>query len=142
MEESMETLSYLSSYIYLFGNDIRLLHLYTKGENFIEVHELLNELYDICFDYYDVFAEMAIAHDEIIPNPTDILLEDDIAWNPIVGDNFSSDDIKNYVLDKGNEIIKFADNITEYENFVTSKIDEFNYELDSLVNYKFARISD
>ena len=138
----METLSYLSSYIYLFGNDIRLLHLYTKGKNFIEIHELLNELYDVCFDYYDVFAEMAITHNEIIPNPTDILLEDNIAWNPILGNNFSSDDIKNYVFDKGNEIIKFADNITEYENFVTSKIDEFNYELDSLVNYKFARISD
>ena len=47
----MSTLSELSSYAYLLGNDARLLHLYTEGENFLSIHELLQDLYEVCFEY-------------------------------------------------------------------------------------------
>ena len=50
------TLSKLSSYVYLFGNDVRLLHLHTTGVHFFEYHEKLNELYDILFNFYDALA--------------------------------------------------------------------------------------
>lgn len=73
------TLSKLSSYIYLFGNDVRLLHLHTTGVHFFEYHEKLNELYDILFDFYDALAEFAIAHDEEIVNPSELALDKDLS---------------------------------------------------------------
>ena len=43
----MNTLSELSSYVYLLGNDARTLHLYTEGENFMSIHELLQDFYEL-----------------------------------------------------------------------------------------------
>ena len=133
-------LSELSSYIYLLGNDVRLLHLYATGENFMEIHLLLEDIYNLCFDKYDVFAEMAIAHGETIPNPTDILLDESIGWTPIFGSDFDVDFIKTNVIERGNKIISMGENLKGYENFVMSEVDDFNSDLDSLVNYKFGRI--
>ena len=136
----MNTLSELSNYVYLLGNDARLLHLFTEGDNFMSVHELLQSLYELCFEYYDTFAEMAIAHGERIPNPTDILLESGVEWNPTSGDSFGTTFIVAEVTDKGNRVIEMGDLLQGYEGFVKSEIDSFNAELDSIVNYKFKRI--
>ena len=136
----MNTLSKLSSYIYLLGNDTRLLHLYTEGENFMSIHELLQDLYEVCFEYYDTFAEMAIAHGEMIPNPTDIVFDESITWLPTNGDGFDTTAIVNEVKEKGNLVINIGETLEGYEGFVKSEIDAFNAEVDSIVNYKFGRI--
>ena len=136
----MNTLSLLSCYVYLLGNDARILYLYTEGENFMSIHELLQDLYEVCFEYYDTFAEMAIAHGETIPNPSDIVLSEGIDWNPTLGDAFSTNFIIGEVKEKGNKVITMGDNLDGYEGFVKSEIDAFNAELDSIVNYKFGRI--
>lgn len=136
----MNTLSELSSYAYLLGNDARILHLYTEGENFMSIHELLQDLYEVCFEYYDTFAEMAISHGESIPNPSDIVLSEGIDWNPTFGDAFDTNFIIGEVKEKGNKVITMGDNLNEYEGFVKSEIDALNAELDSIVNYKFGRI--
>lgn len=136
----MNTLSELTNYIYLLGNDTRLLHLYTEGENFMSIHELLQDLYDVCFEYYDVFAEMAIAHGEPICNPNDIILEEGVDWESTFGDAFETEFIVKEVTEKGNRIIKMGESLQGYESFVKSEIDAFNEELDSIVNYKFGRI--
>ena len=83
---------------------------------------------------------MAIAHGETIPNPTDILLDESIGWTPIFGSDFDVDFIKTNVIERGNKIITMGENLKGYENFVMSEIDDFNSDLDSLVNYKFGRI--
>lgn len=66
VDESKYSLSELSDLLYLFGNDVRLLHLHTVGLQFFSFHKALNELYDVCYDMYDSLAEMAISHKESI----------------------------------------------------------------------------
>ena len=110
----MNTLSELSSYVYLLGNDARILHLYTEGENFMSIHELLQDLYEVCFEYYDTFAEMAISHGESIPNPSDIVLSEGIDWNPTFGDAFDTNFIIDEVKEKGKTAtFKVIDNDTK-----------------------------
>ena len=83
---------------------------------------------------------MAIAHGETIPNPSDIVLTEEIDWNPTLGNAFETNFIVNEVKEKGNKVITMGDTLDGYEGFVKSEIDAFNAELDSIVNYKFGRI--
>lgn len=126
------TLSKLADYLYGFGNDIRILHLYTSGLEFLPYHEKLNELYDVLFDAYDTVAEMAISHNESIKNPSKIE-----GWEVLEGKDFSAEEICNIVIEKGNELLNYIKNTNEYESFVQSNIDEFYGELDKIINYIF-----
>lgn len=131
------TLSKLSSYIYLFGNDVRLLHLHTTGVHFFEYHEKLNELYDILFDFYDALAEFAIAHDEEIVNPSELALDKDLSWEILEGKDFDVEEIVYTILEKGKIIMGYIEETTGYESWVQSKIDSFAESLDKYINYMF-----
>lgn len=131
------TLSKLSSYVYLFGNDVRLLHLHTTGVHFFEYHEKLNELYDILFDFYDALAEFAISHDEEIVNPSELALDKDLSWEILEGKDFDVEEIVYTILEKGKIIMGYIEETTGYESWVQSKIDSFAESLDKYINYMF-----
>lgn len=131
------TLSELSSYIYLFGNDVRLLHLHTVGTHFFEYHEKLNELYDILFNFYDALAESAITHDEEIGNPSELILDENISWEVLEGKDFDVEEIISIVLEKGKTIMNYIEETNGYESWVQSKIDSFAENLDTCINYMF-----
>lgn len=126
----------LAIVFYSFGNDVRLLHLYAAGKDFIPYHEKLNEFYDFLFDSYDTIAEMAIAHKEPVGNPS-------LIQNPILGPldakDFSSSEICEVVMDRGSAVLDCLEHIDRYEGFVQSKIDDIAGQLDKYVNYIFAR---
>ena len=52
-DKNTKSLAELALYVYAFGNDVRTLHLHTTGNNFISIHESLNELYDVLFEAFD-----------------------------------------------------------------------------------------
>lgn len=133
-EKSSNSLSELADIMYSFGNDCRLMHLYTSGVEFKAYHELLNDLYDLCFSSYDKLAEMAIAHDEIIKNPASI-----DSKNALEGDKFTADDIIEEVTNRGNQVLDSLNNINKYESFVQSEVDNISAELDKIVNYIIKR---
>lgn len=135
------SISELAAVLYAFGNDVRLLHLYTSGVEFIPYHEKLNELYDILFDAYDTCAEIGIAHDEKIVNPAKVL-EVCTDWAPIEDDKFTAEDIIKEVTERGNTILDNIKNVKEYESFVQSKIDDFSGEIDKIVNYIFKQSAE
>lgn len=126
----------LAILFYSFGNDVRLLHLYASGQDFIPYHEKLNEFYDFLFDSYDTIAELAIAHKEPVDNPSFI-------QNPIFGPlsvkDFTSKDICDTVIKRGNELLDCIECLDEYESFVQSEIDDIAGQLDKYVNYIFTR---
>lgn len=138
MKDITFSLYELAIVFYSFGNDVRLLHLYASGQDFIPYHEKLNELYDFLFDSYDTIAEMAIAHKEPVGNPSFI-------QNPIFGPlevkDFTSKDICDTVVERGTALLDCLEHIDEYEGFVQSKIDDIAGQLDNYVNYIFARCS-
>lgn len=138
-DKNTKSLAELALYVYAFGNDVRTLHLHTTGHNFISIHESLNELYDVLFEAFDNFAEMAISHNETVQNPTNI--KDNIEWEPLECKDFNSDDICKIINEKGNMLINNILNIKEYEPFVQSKVDEYSSEIDKIVNYIFKQIS-
>lgn len=135
--DTKRSIAELAAYVYAFGNDVRMLHLCAVGENFVEIHEKLNDLYDVLFDAFDSFAEMAVSHGESIENPTNI--KDKIDWEPVEFDKYDTDKICKFVNEKGNLVINVILNVKEYEPFIQSKIDEFSGEIDKLVNYIFKR---
>ncbi len=130
-------LSELSSYVYLFGNDVRLLHLHTVGVHFFEYHEKLNELYDILFDFYDALAESAIAHNEEIGNPSELILDENLSWETLEGKDFNAEEIIPIVLEKGKLIMNYIEETNGYESCIQSKIDSFAEDLDKYINYMF-----
>lgn len=138
-DKNTKSLAELALYVYAFGNDVRTLHLHTTGNNFISIHESLNELYDVLFEAFDNFAEMAISHNETVQNPTNI--KDNIEWEPLECKDFNSDDICKIINEKGNTLINSILNVKEYEPFVQSKVDEYSSEIDKIVNYIFKQIS-
>ena len=131
-------LSELANYLYLFGNVVRMLHLLSNGEEFLTIHAELEDIYNICFDFYDFACESAISNGESIINPSTII--NNVAWNPIVGDRFDQRAIVEYVNSMGSYILGCVKQVTEYASWTQSKIDEFSSELDKIINYKFARI--
>lgn len=138
-DKKTKSLAELALYVYAFGNDVRTLHLHTTGHNFISIHESLNELYDVLFEAFDNFAEMAISHNETVQNPTNI--KDNIEWEPLECKDFNSDDICKIINEKGNTLINNILNIKGYEPFVQSKVDEYSSDIDKIVNYIFKQIS-
>ena len=138
-DTNTKSLADLALYVYAFGNDVRTLHLHTTGQDFISIHEKLNELYDVLFEAFDSFAEMAISHNETVQNPTNI--KDSIEWEPLESKDFSSDEICKVINEKGNVVINDILKIKEYEPFVQSKVDEYSSELDKIINYIFKQIS-
>lgn len=135
--EGKVTLSDIASYLYAFGNDVRILHLYTTGTEFIPYHEMLNDLYSIVFDAFDSCAEMAISYGEKIKNPS--LLPE--TWKPLGGEKFTPEKICKEVNDRGNRILGTITSIKEYESFTQSRVDDFAAEIDKLVNYIFKQSS-
>ena len=138
---SKYSVSELASVLYAFGNDVRLLHLYTSGVEFMPYHEKLNELYDILFDAFDTCAEIAIAHDEKVVNPAKVL-EVCTEWKPLEGDKFTAEEICKEVDERGNIILGNIKNVKKYESFVQSKIDDFTAEIDKIVNYVFKQSAE
>lgn len=131
-------LTELANYLYLFGNDVRMLHLLSSGEEFLTIHTELEDIYNICFDFYDFACESAISNGESIINPSTLI--NNVAWNPIVGDRFDQRVIVEYVNSMGNYILGCVKQVTEYASWTQSRIDEFSSDLDKIINYKFARI--
>lgn len=134
------TLSKLSTYLYLFGNDCRMLHLNSIGEEFLTIHEELEDLYNIAFDFYDFVCESAISHNQKIENPSFALNNAQNEWNPVMGDNFTQSDILSYVITNGEYILSCIEKLEEYESWTQSKIDEFASEFDKIINYKFKQM--
>ena len=129
----------LGEYLYLFGNDIRVLHLLAKGDEFLTIHTELNDLYDEVFDFYDFATESGIAHDEEITNPS-VLTDKHSDWIPLEVKDFTLEEIKNYVMENGNYILQCCDDVKDYERFVISGVDGFSEKLDKIINYRIARM--
>lgn len=136
-------ISLISSYLYAFGNDVRFLHLYTIGNEFLPYHEKLNELYDIAFEAYDMCAEHAIVLGEKLVNPANVLEECD-DWKPLNldKDGFTLTRICDEVIERGNKVLDIIKNIAQYESFIQSDVDEVTSKLDKIINYVFKQTSD
>ena len=128
------TLSQLSDMIYAFGNDVHLLHFHTVGENFLEYHEILNELYDICFDMYDAISEQAIAEGEVIDNPS--LASERADWKPLELKEYTVEDILDYMQTKGEFVLSEIANIKEYPSYIQSIVDSYTEDLATIIKYK------
>ena len=132
-------LAELGEYVYLFANDLRMLHLLARGEEFLSVHAELEDLYDIMYDLYDFACESGIAHGEEITNPSS-LKEKIVDWNPIQAQEFSMDEIYEYVIENGKFILQSITECgAEYESYVQSGLDDFAKDADKIINYKFSR---
>lgn len=131
------SLADIATELYNFGNDIRVLHLYAAGKNFMEYHKKLNELYDEVFKAYDEIAELAISKGEKVPNPSSHSAFD--SYKPLDPADYSSEQITQEVLNRGNKVLDALKNHRDYEGFVVSKLDDITGKLDKLINYIFKR---
>ena len=131
------SLADIATELYNFGNDIRILHLYAAGKNFMEYHKKLNELYDEVFEAYDEIAELAISKGEKVPNPSSYSAFN--SYKPLDPADYSSEQISQEVLSRGNKVLDALKNHRDYEGFVVSKLDDITGKLDKLINYIFKR---
>lgn len=133
------TLKQISDELYLFGNDLRMLHLNCQGKDFLYVHKELNDFYDEVFDFYDQVAESAIVQNEVIGNPSDLILDND--WESIQGGNFTFDEVLEHVKTKGNIILNAIASVDKdaYPTHIYSMLDNVSEYIDTEVNYKFGR---
>ena len=131
------SLADIATELYNFGNDIRILHLYAAGKNFIEYHKKLNELYDEVFEAYDEIAELAVSKGEKVPNPSSHSAFS--SYKPLDPADYSSEQISQEVLNRGNKVLDALKNHRDYEGFVVSKLDDITGKLDKLINYIFKR---
>lgn len=131
------SLTDIATELYNFGNDIRVLHLYAAGKNFMEYHKKLNELYDEVFKAYDEVAELAISKGEKVPNPSSHSAFN--SYKPLDPADYSSEQISQEVLNRGNKVLDALKNHRDYEGFVVSKLDDITGKLDKLINYIFKR---
>lgn len=143
LKENMITgmgLSELANYLYLFGNDCRMLHLLSVGEEFLTIHALLEELYDIAFDFYDFACESAISHGETVINPSLIYNSFESNWIPVTGNAFTQADSVAYIRENGKMLMNCIESVQDYESWVQSGIDSFAEQLDKIINYKINQI--
>lgn len=131
------SLADIATELYNFGNDIRILHLYAAGKNFMEYHKKLNELYDEVFKAYDEIAELAISKGEKVPNPSSHSAFS--SYKPLDPADYSSEQISQEVLNRGNKVLDTLKHHRDYEGFVVSKLDDITGKLDKLINYIFKR---
>lgn len=131
------SLADIATELYNFGNDIRILHLYAAGKNFMEYHKKLNELYNEVFEAYDEIAELAISKGEKVPNPSSHSAFN--SYKPLDPADYSSEQISQEVLNRGNKVLDALKNHRDYEGFVVSKLDDITGKLDKLINYIFKR---
>lgn len=131
------SLADIATELYNFGNDIRILHLYAAGKNFMEYHKKLNELYDEVFEAYDEIAELAISKGEKVPNPSSHSAFN--SYKPLEPADYNSEQISQEVLNRGNKVLDALKNHRDYEGFVVSKLDDITGKLDKLINYIFKR---
>lgn len=131
------SLADIATELYNFGNDIRVLHLYATGKNFMEYHKKLNELYDEVFKAYDEIAELAISKGEKVPNPSSHSAFS--SYKPLDPKDYSSEQISQEVLNRGNKVLDTLKHHRDYEGFVVSKLDDITGKLDKLINYIFKR---
>lgn len=146
LNESIEypnelTLAELADYLYMFGNDCRMLHLYSVGEEFLTIHALLEELYDLAFDFYDFVCESAISHGEFVTNPS--LIYDRLKgfWQPITGNAFTQAESVAYIRENGKMLMDCIEIIQDYESWVQSGIDDFAKDFDKIINYRCLQIA-
>ena len=59
-------LSQLAQYTSVFYFNMRTVHFLTEGENFLEIHEYAQELYEQAEDYYDDLIETSLSYQESI----------------------------------------------------------------------------
>ena len=133
-------LNEISSVLYLFGNDLRMLHLNCVGKEFLYIHKELNDFYDEVFEFYDTVAESAIVQGETIGNPSDLIL-DTVGWESIQGSNFTIDDVLDNVITMGNVVLNDIANVDKevYPSHIYSMLDSISEALDKEINYKFGR---
>ena len=131
------SLADIATELYNFGNDIRILHLYATGKNFMEYHKKLNELYDEVFKAYDEIAELAISKGEKVPNPSSHSAFS--SYKPLDPKDYSSEQISQEVLNRGNKVLDTLKHHKDYEGFVVSKLDDITGKFDKLINYIFKR---
>ena len=131
------SLADIATELYNFGNDIRILHLYAAGKNFMDYHKKLNELYDEVFEAYDEIAELAISKGEKVPNPSSHSAFN--SYKPLDPVDYNSEQISQEVLNRGNKVLDALKNHRDYEGFVVSKLDDITGKLDKLINYIFKR---
>lgn len=132
-------LNKISNILYLFGNDLRMLHLNCVGKDFLYVHKELNDFYDEVFDFYDTVAESALTQLETISNPSDLIL--DTKWESVQGNEFTFDDVLDIVNVKGNQVLNAIADVDKdvYPSHIYSMLDNVSEYIDKEVNYKFGR---
>ena len=132
------SLSELAQYVAVFYFNMRTVHFYTAGQNFLERNDYAPELYEKAEDYYDDLVETAMSFNEkaqpMFVTPGN--------WNPsneVPYDSFSSiclmKDSLRILYDYLESIKKDA-----YPSFVYSKIDSILEWLDKQ-NYKLQQMS-
>lgn len=136
--EDLEALGF----VFMFAsNDIHTIHINACGENFKELHETANELYDILNDYSDHCLEMCCEDGHYIHSLNDA--KDIVEWD------FCDCSEKPFTIKEGTQaIIDILNNvvvaITELYNDVPSDMksvfDEWIRTLDSKMNYFLGRI--
>lgn len=129
------SLSSLADLIYAYGNDLRVLHLNVKGEDFKSVHEALNELYDTIFDAYDTVAELAIARGEEVKNPSTVVS----IIKPLEARTFNCEEAIAIARDEGLKVLDAVCSIEGYDKAVQPALDNITVSLDKTLNYVFTR---
>ena len=132
-ESSVEALnlSSLADLIYAYGNDLRILHLYVKGSEFKTVHETLNTLYDDVFEAYDTVAELAIARNELVKNPSTVVS----IIKPLDAKTFDCKEALEIARNEGLKVLDAICSIEGYDKAVQPALDNIIVKLDKTLNY-------
>lgn len=138
--DSLETLGYIFT---LASNDVHTVHINACGENFTELHEKANEIYDTLGDYADTAFEMYCEDGSYIHNINDAREIVGDLWTVSIGDGpFTLDDgvrAMSVVLNTVNEYISSI--YGNYSSDIQSTFDEWKRYLTSQMKYFISRIT-
>jgi len=128
------TLSQLAQYTAVFYFNMRTVHFLTEGENFLEIHEYAQELYEQAEDYYDDLIETALSYKEQI-QPMYVVPGD---WSPETANyNMTVGDSIRLMKDSVQKLFDYMEKVNRdiYSSFVYSKVDSILEYFDKQ-NYK------
>ena len=135
---NLYNLSELAQYMAVFYFNMRTVHFHTTGENFLELHEYAQQLYQQAEFYYDDLVETAISFNETVQpmfvTPGNWVPTNEVPYNSSSSISIMSDSVK-ILYDYLESIAKEV-----YPSFVYSKIDSMLEWLDKQ-NYKLTQMS-
>lgn len=127
-------LSSLANLIYAYGNDLRVLHLNVKGDDFSAVHKTLNDAYDLVFKAYDTVAELAIARNEAVKNPSTVVS----IIKPLEARDYSCQEAVQIAIEEGNKVLDAICSIEGYDRAVQPTLDNIIVDLDKILKYNLS----